>query len=292
MKKYIFLLTCLLSTSMLMAQCPKSSSKRCFKAEKCKKQYTSSCEKKTMDVNEECMLPNTKKWRIGAIGLNIGSFTDHYQSMTVEGMKSMAIDLPNVPVDLNGLNMMGDESSVVIEGASLGAYISLNPRNRTRDGHNLNQELRIGFSTNIDREAMIQFSDNNYENSVIYCLIESEVMLSAQYLFSGQFGRRFGFYGGAGMNVGSTFNNLFLLIEDGRDSNGFWESSTTEVAAKSSYYTRGFLSAGLMYHTLGRVSLSLDIQSGVGLQVVNGAKNNYISDICAGQLGVQYRFLK
>lgn len=286
MKKYFFLFTCLLSSTLLMAQNPLKSEESCKRYSSCEKR-SSKCDKSSKFGSTDLV---SKKWRVNAVGIGVGDFGDTYQNMSVEGMKSMAIDLPSQNMNLTGLRQ--DQNTVMISGANLGAYISLSPRNSTKDGYRTGQELRIGLNANIDREAMIQYSDFNYDNSVIYCLIENEVNISASYLFSGTLWNRLGFFGGAGMNLGSTFNNSFLLIEDRSDSNGNFESTTTTVDAKSSYYTRGFIHAGIMYHTLGRISFSLETQSGVGMQIVDGAKNNYLSDSCSGRIGLQYRFNK
>ena len=281
MKNLFALFALLLSTQLVLAQCPYAAKKCQVKEKACQKKSLSSCDKK-VTTNEIA----TKRWQINAVGVTIGSFGDMYDNMTEEGMLSMANGLPNGSINSTAFSKV--DNQVMIEGGSLGAYISLNPRNRTQDGYNLNQELRLGINANIEREAMIEFSDPSY-NSLVYCLIENEINLSASYLFSRTFGRRFGVYGGLGMNVGSTFDNVFLLINNTNEDDTSWEAGTTEVEAKSSYYTRGFLHLGLAYH-MRRISLSLDVKSGMGMQFVDGAQNNYIKDSCVGQLGVQYNF--
>lgn len=296
MKKYIFLLTCLFSANFVAAQSTieqkdRSCIKRMFCSDKAKKSCYTKCDKQK--TNELGTANSLKKWRVGAVGFSMGAFADMYHNMTDEGMKSMAINLPQREINLEGYRKTYGENEVMIEGGMLGGYVSLNPRRRDGSGYNLNQELRLGVGVNLDREAMIQYQDevSGTENSVIYCLIENELMLSGSYLVKFRLSNRFSLYGGGGMNLGGTFNNAFLLIEDKTVSNEV-VTETTEVQALSSYYTRGFAHGGVAYHTKGRVSFHLDFKTGMGMQIVNGAKNNLISESCVGQIGVQYSFMK
>lgn len=299
MRNYIFLLACLFSTSMLYAQSTSSDQAegKCFKKYTCDKSFKKRCSTKTKRAqstnttfSEQAL---AKKWKVNAVGLNIGSFGDHYRDMTAEGMLSMAINFDK-QIDLDGYHLVYGGSNVSIEGGTIGAFISLSPRTRDKSSFNFNQELRLGANLNINREAMIEYHNSPSRgytggNSIVYCVIENELTLSGAYLFRKRFSKRLSIYGGAGLNLGSTFDNAFLLIESDNTS---FDTETTEVAAKSSYYTRGFGQVGLTYHTLGHVAFNLDLQTGMGMQIVNGAQNNLISETCVVQMGAQYSFLR
>lgn len=285
MKKYILSLALLICTGFVYAQnCSDYRKSNCY----------TKCEKRqSQNLND---VKPSKKWKISGFGASFGASGDSYANMTKEGMASMAINMPSQLLNVDGYEQTIDANEFMVHGGQVGAFAVLS-RDNSKEPFMFHPEFRFSLNATFDREAMFEYTrtdevPTSSPNSVIYCLIENEVNFTASYIARMYMGERFSIYGGAGLNAGTTFNNIFLLIQDQPTSTNPYNESTTEVEAKSSYYTRGLIHVGATYHTRGRLSFNFDMQSGAGLQIIDGSSNNLISEVCAGSLGIQYNLFR
>lgn len=231
-------------------------------------------------------IPKIKKWKIGNVGVFEGSYIDNYSNVTQQGLESMIRGgvVPSIGID--DLKASSNYYAAM-EGGRLGVYVSLNPFSHEQQGRNLNQELRLGLSVNLDRELMLEyyaFDDQRRRRDLTYCLIENEFMVSASYRFKKHVGRALQLYAGPGVNIGTTFDNEMLAW--GSDIDYFTSR------ASSSTYTRLYGEAGMALRIFKGLMFTAESQLGVGMQIVHGGKNNIVSNASAISLGFQYQFGK
>ena len=230
--------------------------------------------------------PKIKKWKVANVGVHIGGYIDNYTNVSQQGLESMIRGgvVPNVGVE--NLSLSDSYYGTTMDGGRLGAYIALHPFSYDKQGHNLEQELRLGVSMNLDRELMLDyygFDENRQRRDLTYCLIENEFMVSASYLFKKRLlGGHLNVYAGPGVNIGTTFDNQMLAW--GSDINSF------QSRAAASTYTRVYGEAGLAIRTLKGVTFTIESQLGAGMQIVHGGKNNIVAGTNALSLGLQYQF--
>lgn len=230
--------------------------------------------------------PKIKKWKIANIGVFTGSYIDNYSNVTQQGLESMIRGGAVPSIGIENLSENTDYYAAM-EGGRLGVYFSLNPFSYEQQGRNFNQELRLGVSLTTGRELMLDyygFDENRKRRSLTYCLVENEFVVSASYRFKKHIGRSIEIYAGPGANIGTTFDNEMLAWGDEVD---FFTSR-----ASASTYTRLYGEAGLALRVFKGITFTAETQLGVGMQIVHGGKNNFVSNTNAFSLGLQYQFGK
>lgn len=228
--------------------------------------------------------PKIKKWKVANMGVHIGGYIDNYTNVSQQGLESM---IRGGVVPTIGLENLRENSDyyAAMEGGRLGFYVALHPFSYGKQAYNVQQELRLGVSMNLDRELMLDyygFDDNRQQRNLTYCLVENEFMVSASYLFKKRIGRIINVYAGSGVNVGTTFDNQMLAW--GSDFDYF------QSKAVASTYTRVYGEAGLSLRALRGLSFTAETQLGAGMQIVHGGKNNIVAGTNAITLGLQYQF--
>jgi|GEM_PF-2143541 len=220
--------------------------------------------------------------RLKAIRVHGGSFHDSYQNLTPEGLLSMIKGGTS-----NGFNLSDYEEYAKyasLEGGNIGIDFILTPQKPLLKG-NIMQEIRVGVSANIEREAMIDMqkkhiaTDSYYDYETVgLCIIENEFILQGAYLLHlGLIEDRLTVFGGLGGNAGTTFNNRFIFVN----------LNDEFIAARNSQFFRGYGLLGASYR-MGRVKLDLESIYGAGWQIVNGADNNIMNRTRGVQFGISY----
>jgi len=239
-------------------------------------------------VEEESL--KLRKWLPSTIGIRMGGYEDHYQNLTLQGLQSMIGNQANLQDLLD--EGFGEEYFTALTGTNIGLQFSLNPFSRKKDRFNQNHELRLGVSMNTNRESMLVYQreafdtqfNYSYQEEIIYCLIENEVLIEASYLFRKPLGQKFSIYGGFGANYGSTYGNELLIIES-LSEEPISESPNYE-AANSSYF-RFLMQAGMQVQVFKKMGMYLEFQGGDGVQIVHGGENNSLEN-CATFFGLNY----
>ena len=228
----------------------------------------------------------TKRWQVANVGVHLSPYAYNFPDITLAGLTSLSQRPGALGNQLLGFEQAERIGADVI-GSYLGAYVALNPRSRRKAGINTQQELRIGFAYAPQREAMVDYRHASAHQHVTYCLVESELVVSATYLFKTTWGseERIQLYGGPGGQVSSTFDNLLFIVSSNVEG-----LERNELEAKASQYAKGYLQGGFSYQFVPHVAFTLEGQQGIGVQLVHGAENNLIGNFRSVNAGLQYQF--
>ena len=242
----------------------------------------------TLSAQTETSTPSTS-WRLSSFGINVGTVHDVYQRMNLDMMYDFTENPALLDRDLTGMqeNLYRESS-----GSRLGLNVSLEAnRPNARFGH----EIRLGaFFSN--REPMISYhqssADENFASTnIIYCNIVNEVSIEGAYLLHKTLGRRgwFSAYAGAGLSIGSSFNNQLVVMESSSDSTGMFATGNDSFYdAKSSLFTRVNIPIGIQATVLKKVNFNFETNIGVGMQSVFGGRNYFMPVTSGIRLGLSY----
>lgn len=240
-------------------------------------------------VSAQTETTKSPTWRLSSFGLNIGTVHDVYQRMNLDMMYDFTQNSALLDRDLTGMEeILYRESS----GGRVGLNVTLSAdRPNARYGH----EIRLGaFFSNreplISYHAPSEFGEAS-GSSIIYCNVVNEVSLEGTYLLRRSLGKKekFSLYGGAGISLGSSFNNKLVVMESSSDSTGMFASgSDSFYAGKSSLFTRVNVPVGIQANLINRVSFNFETIIGVGMQSVFGGRNYFIPFSGGIRLGISY----
>ena len=233
-----------------------------------------------------------RRWRVANVGVHISPYSYNFPNMTLQGLTSLSVRPGAIGGQLQGFDRAAQYSTDVF-GEYLGGYVSLNPRSRRLGAMNTRQELRLGFAYAPSREAMVDYEryspdrDSYARDYITYCLIESELVVSASYLFKTTWGprQRMQLFAGPGGQLSTTYDNLLFVVSSNLNS-----LENNPLAAKASQYVKAYVHAGFDYEFVRNVAFTLDWQRGLGAQVVHGGPNNFIGNFWATNIGFQYQF--
>ncbi|MGB3777033.1 MAG: hypothetical protein WA960_01640 [Tunicatimonas sp.] len=233
-----------------------------------------------------------RRWRVANVGVHVSPYGYNFPNMTLQGLTSLSVRPGDIGHQLEGFHQTEGYGTHVL-GTYLGAYVSLNPRSRRLGAMNTRQELRLGVAYAPNREAMIEYDrtlpdrDGYVREYITYCLIESELLVSASYLFKTTWGpyERMQLFAGPGGQLSSTYDNLLFVI-GGNVAN----LESGNLAAKASQYLKGYVHAGFDYEFVRNVAFTMDWQRGMGVQFVHGGPNNLIGSFWSTNVGLQYQF--
>ncbi len=240
-------------------------------------------------LNGDAPTKKPKKFKIVNIGIGVGPYNDMFRNIVAEDLIRRVDGNPTFGSQINLSNYDKATGDAIMSGGNLGFFVELHPYSLAKQGWNFNQKLRIGLSMNMERELMIDYYDNyipDVYNSewVGYCLIENEVQLSINYLFSWQ-KKRGSFYVGPGFNSGATYNNLLIIFSDKVD----WNESSAPV--KGSVHTRFYANAGASFRVFSRLEIFGEVRPGFGMYFTQGSKTLSHRNI-SGQFGLKYRVMR
>ena len=233
-----------------------------------------------------------RRWQVANIGVHISPYGYNFPNLTLQGLTSLSTRPGQIGSHLEGFDRAAQYSTDVV-GTYLGGYVSLNPRSRRLGAMNTRQELRLGFAYAPGREAMIDYERYSPDRGsyardyITYCLIESELLVSASYLFKTTWGprQRMQLFAGPGGQLSSTYDNVLFVL-----SSSVPNLESNELRAKASQYVKAYLHAGFDYEFVRNVAFTLDWQRGLGGQVVHGGPNNFIGNFWSTNIGFQYQF--
>ncbi|MEM1134750.1 MAG: hypothetical protein AAGI07_02840 [Bacteroidota bacterium] len=229
-----------------------------------------------------------KKMTLKNVRFHVGSFFDTYDNLSPEGLLSM----------IKGANTSGFKLSdyeeayryARLEGGNIGFDLVFTPTKQLYN-NKVTQEIRLGASVNLAREAMIDMSKiTENENADPYytgdfvglCIIENEFVLQASYIFNFSIVEsKWQLYVGPGANFGSTFSNDFVFIG----------LSDELIPAKNSHFFRAYTTLGTSLQ-FNRWRVDLESIYGLGAQIVHQSDNNFMKRNRAVQLGISYQLKK
>ncbi|MEM6843156.1 MAG: hypothetical protein AAF632_13085 [Bacteroidota bacterium] len=227
-------------------------------------------------------------------GLFLAPHGYQYPDISFDGLISLSNNPGLIGEHLSKHNPTRGEYSLVMTGATLGAYARWFPRHTRFRGA---QELRVGVGLVIGREGIVEYywddptgnpEDYSYRQGrsfVDYCYMENELQLSASYLFHARPEKRFQLYGGPGTNVSTGFNTLLFVLSTSEQN-----LEMSEIRAKNSLYTKFFGHGGMSYRFGRYVALTLETQVGAGWQWLSGGETNFLNNYYSVIGGLQFQF--
>lgn len=228
------------------------------------------------------------RWKSASFGLLLGSQTDRYAAMSMDYMRAYAQQTSLMDIDLQG---MQQEVISEVQGGMMVFSLSLNPRSAEGTHYLSNQELRLGLELHAGRESMIMWTEAGSTNSLIYCVIQNEVILNGAYLIRYEQLPIIDLYIGAGGGLGKTFANEFVFINEtnqsfaGEHNNGDGHSY---FRASGSTFYRVYIPAGVDLHLFKNLELTLEARYGMGAERVSGDRTYRIPGTYAAMFGMKY----
>lgn len=240
-------------------------------------------------------LQNDKLRRsFAGVGVFLAPHGYQYPDISFDGLMSLSNNPSLIGEHLKQHNPKQGEYSMIMSGATLGAYARWFPRHTRFRG---TQELRVGVGMVLGREGIIEYywddpAGNPEEYSyregssyVDYCYMENELQFSVSYLFHARPEKRFQLYGGPGVDVSAGFNTLLFVIGTSEP-----DLEMSEISARNAFYTKLFGHGGLSYRVGEHAAISLETQVGAGWQRLSGGETNFLRNYHSVLLGLQYQF--
>lgn len=235
-----------------------------------------------------------RQWKAAGLNFGLGVDWDQYKSMSLERIMVFAKHPERMQRDLANLS---EDATPVTAGVALYGSIAFAPLDYRTGTYRNDRELRVGVGIHSPKEAMVTYKNEDLDTSIVYCNIHGEFTVEASYVFNGQWGKRFQWYAGGGMNAGLTFANGMIIIS-GRYFEPGAHPSTQEshemnqdhYKARQVYYTRAFIPFGIHYQVSSKWSLGFDLRTGLGLQMIKGAPDNIITNTGSFILGATCHF--
>ena len=217
-------------------------------------------------INNTCFgqfILSKHKSQFTGVRASVGGYYDDFHNISMEGLLSLIKS--DQSYDFNPSLYQEGEYYAALSGGNIGFEAIFHPKGPDGEAK-LKQELRIGASANIAREAMLDVERlNGGYDYLTLCIIENEFLINSAYIFKAPyFGGLFDVYAGPGVSVGSTFGNEFIFL-------GGTDQSSLE--AKNSSYFRGTIIAGGSIN-LRRFFYQMEGAIGLGTQVVHDGRAN------------------
>jgi hypothetical protein len=237
-----------------------------------------------------------KKWKIDGIGHQKGIVNDRYNNMSIDWMRDHTVDPENISMEGEQYNDVDNVTTVT--GMSYGLNLSLVPYNFRNEEYSSNQEIRITANAVLDREAMVSYNENYNENmsrSTVFCLVDNEFNVSADYLYKVRLWR-LEFGTGIGATVGSTINSKMLKIRTnavpaGQEIDPAAARSTETYAAKNSFYGRIYVPLSIGMWVCNKMELFAEHRLGTGVEKVRQGDTNLMGLSGGALLGFRYHFI-
>jgi len=236
-----------------------------------------------------------KALKIGAFNMQLGIKWNQFQSMSHEDLLLFAKDPEAMNRDLSNLT---EEANAMTAGGVFNLGFSFSPLNRSTGNYRTDREFQFGVSLTSDKEAMVSFKNEDLDTSIVFCNLHQEFSLEGAYVVRGNWGRKWEWYLGGGMNAGFTYGNEMMLIEGQYFEPGQHPSlqPVDEVApivesyeAKNVFYTRAYIPFGIHYKIGEYWSIGLDMRKGMGLQMIGTEKVNFMRRSGMFALGARLR---
>lgn len=240
-------------------------------------------------------LVSKKKWKASQFDFGLGLDNDHYQSMSLNQLMSMAKNPDEISRSLEGFD---EEIETYTGGGAIYGNISLAPLDLSTGTYRMDRELRLGFGLHSPKEAMVEYLSDEMDSSILFCGLHGEITLEAAYLYKGTWGKRFHWYYGFGVNGGASFANQMLVIsskyynaDDPSNDQNEGLDNTETYKAKSVVYSRLYVPYGVHYSLGDKWLVGLDFKTGIGVQFVQGEQANFINKTGSFVFGAKYRLM-
>ncbi len=237
--------------------------------------------------------PSLKKMKLTGISGSAGITFDKYNTMSLDQLTQIARQPELMRRDLDGLT---EEASTQTAGASLFVNMTFSPHQKSKGTYLDNLEFRLGVGLNSAKESMVSYKNADMDTSLVFCNVNSELILETSYIFKHSFGKRMFLYFGVGANSSFSVNNEMMIISGKYFSEGEHPSAQEQAGAitfeaKPILYSRVFVPWGIHMQASDRVSFGLDFRKGRGLQYTVGEKVNKIANTGAVMIGTRISFL-
>jgi hypothetical protein len=234
----------------------------------------------------------TKKWKRTHFYVSLGLDWAKYENMSADRIVAFANNPDLLEKSIQGMEA---EVSSSTAGAALIASIGFAPFSTSNNSFLQDQELRLGISLQSPKEAMLSFKNESLDTSVVYCNIQSEVALETAYLFKGDWGKRFHWYVGAGINAGLTFDNQ-MIVMSGEYFDPNEHPSTQESLMENRVYhgarqvfnIRAYIPYGIYYRITNGFALGFEARRGFGWQFLSLEESNRMRRAGAFMLSARF----
>lgn len=210
-----------------------------------------------------------KKAQLSGITFSIKGTGDIYADLSHEGLYSMLKPNERNNFNIKNYERAGSYNASMI-GGRMGLDFSFNPKNKAGE-IKFNREIRVSASLGFDKEIAIDVvpigAVNAWENSITLCVVENDLTFDMMYLFKTPFLEVFELYAGPGANVGGTFGNRFIFMNE-------TPSDQPEYKARNSSYLRTCAVAGGAINAKF-ITFKLEALYGVGAQIVHNGDANF-----------------
>lgn len=239
----------------------------------------------------------TRLWQPQKVGVSIFGDWDVYQNQSLDRMYDHTVRPEEIVRDLSNYEESLQHST---NGAGFQADFTFTKNGVTSP---FKHELRFGLGVHLAREGVIDYSatsnngDTIITNSLIYCNVDNEINLRADYLFSR--GRRLQYYFGIGGNLGTTFDESMVLMynnskyldnEDPEDIYSYSDHYQEQFDAKSAIFGRIQVPIGLRLIMFKRVEIASEVRMGVGFQKIVSGKSYFMKNTGQYLMSLRYHF--
>ena len=242
--------------------------------------------------SEKIGFQDKRSWKLSELNIAFGIDGVRYDEISYQGLMAFAKNPEELQRDLSN---MEESISATTAGLVWYAGVTFAPLERLTGNYKENQELRLGLMLHSAKEAMISYKDESRDTSIVYCNLHSEIAADVSYLFKGDWGKRWVWSIGAGVNTGLTFGNEMILMSGRFYGPGEHpteqETMTSErYDARMVYYLRGYIPYGIHYSVDDCAMIGLEARSGIGLQAIQGGDRNFMKNTTTLMLSVKYEF--
>ena len=228
------------------------------------------------------------KWHVNQVGLHLGMQNDAYAAMSMDYMRAYAFGTSLVDLDLQG---MEQQVFADVFSGMMALSVGMNPIAKSGTGYRTDRELRLSIELQAGKEAMVSFTDQTGDNTLIYCVIQNEASLNGAYLIRMDKLPIVDLFVGAGANLGRSFGNQFVFINESNQRYAGEQSGNQGMSyfrAQSSAFYRIYVPFGLDLKLFEHFRLSLETRLGAGVEVVKGGGSYGIPLSHATMLGMKY----
>lgn len=221
----------------------------------------------------------SKKFTLISIGFEAGQGIDRYDRMNLEMMHGFTKDPELLDRNLDGHKITADR---IIEGSRVGLHLAFIPTKKNIDEKTSTDEIRVGIvysvkGTSVDY-SKVESDESMY--SVNYSARFKEVSLHGAYVwkFSPESARRFTFYGGIGLGIGSTVYDKTSVAEhiSGGQPNEIPFSIFNVYKGNSSLIVRPHIPLGIDFALMERFDIGISGSTGIAIQKVYGGQSYLI----------------
>ena len=231
--------------------------------------------------------------KLSSINFSFGFYSDIYQRMDMDAMRDISTNTAIFNQNLDGYTeSLWRESSgtlIVLDAQ----FYRLNPLTQEYDR---NKIVRFGISYS-EREPAVSYNKTSVDSngmrqvqySIVYCNVQNEVNLNGAYIWKsgGNQKRILRFYAGLGGNMGLTFNDEMIVMQNTNttvmDSTGKFQYYNQRydsqddiiVPARTALFLRAYAPVGVELN-VWKAKLGLEGSAGFGMHQIMGGRTYFM----------------